>query len=463
MEGNCTISWVNSERQVVGLEGRGPEEEGQGTQEEGKAKEEGTPPRGRRARKMRQGRHDPWYDEGDQTKSSEEKGRRETVYHTARAGDVPDIRAEADARRRLERARRGGTPGHGPLVRREARTEAGDLEAGIPPGRNRRGRPRPEGQAAAQVRRVRPLRRTGQDQRKQRQQRNGNDRDEPDGLPVQEARRRREAVALRRPVPHEGGAAGAAHPLPLDLLQAHRRRGRGRPARRDAVPPEEETEGPKTAPRQDRAGPPHSRRQAGGRQQAQPVRALRDGHRRLPGGGQGRAARARRPEEQAVRHRARRARHPGRGRPGAAADGPARCARRRALRHDRQRLRVPGPGEDQGRRRMRRLLHAGLRLVGEGIRRELQPARAQVVPQGDRLREVHARRDAQAGEGRQLDPPKAARREDRVRIRHGPRQDRVGAKEETGMKVFELLPRPLGRIFRKLTHLGCNSPNTQWM
>ena len=28
------------------------------------------------------------------------------------------------------------------------------------------------------------------------------------------------------------------------------------------------------------------------------------------------------------------------------------------------------------------------------------------------------------------------------------------------MKVFELLPRPLGNIFRKLTHLTCNSP--QW-
>ena len=26
------------------------------------------------------------------------------------------------------------------------------------------------------------------------------------------------------------------------------------------------------------------------------------------------------------------------------------------------------------------------------------------------------------------------------------------------MKVFELLPRPLGEVFRKLTHLTCNSP-----
>ncbi len=26
------------------------------------------------------------------------------------------------------------------------------------------------------------------------------------------------------------------------------------------------------------------------------------------------------------------------------------------------------------------------------------------------------------------------------------------------MKVFELLPRPLGTIFRKLTHFACNSP-----
>ena len=27
------------------------------------------------------------------------------------------------------------------------------------------------------------------------------------------------------------------------------------------------------------------------------------------------------------------------------------------------------------------------------------------------------------------------------------------------MKMFELLPRPLGSIFRKLTHLTCNSRN----
>ena len=27
------------------------------------------------------------------------------------------------------------------------------------------------------------------------------------------------------------------------------------------------------------------------------------------------------------------------------------------------------------------------------------------------------------------------------------------------MKVFELLPRPLGKVFRKLTHLTCNSPS----
>ncbi len=31
-------------------------------------------------------------------------------------------------------------------------------------------------------------------------------------------------------------------------------------------------------------------------------------------------------------------------------------------------------------------------------------------------------------------------------------------KETTQMKVFEMLPRPLGPIFRKLTHFACNSP-----
>ena len=30
------------------------------------------------------------------------------------------------------------------------------------------------------------------------------------------------------------------------------------------------------------------------------------------------------------------------------------------------------------------------------------------------------------------------------------------------MKVFELLPRPLGNIFRKLTHLPCNSRQSVW-
>ena len=29
------------------------------------------------------------------------------------------------------------------------------------------------------------------------------------------------------------------------------------------------------------------------------------------------------------------------------------------------------------------------------------------------------------------------------------------------MKLFELLPRPLGKIFRKLTHFTCNSRSVQ--
>ena len=29
------------------------------------------------------------------------------------------------------------------------------------------------------------------------------------------------------------------------------------------------------------------------------------------------------------------------------------------------------------------------------------------------------------------------------------------------MRMFELLPRPLGNIFRKLTHLACNSSKRQ--
>jgi hypothetical protein len=34
-------------------------------------------------------------------------------------------------------------------------------------------------------------------------------------------------------------------------------------------------------------------------------------------------------------------------------------------------------------------------------------------------------------------------------------------KETTQMKMFELLPSPLGSIFRKLTHFTCNSPKKQ--
>ena len=30
------------------------------------------------------------------------------------------------------------------------------------------------------------------------------------------------------------------------------------------------------------------------------------------------------------------------------------------------------------------------------------------------------------------------------------------------MKLFELLPRPLGNIFRKLTHFTCNSPRQDY-
>ncbi len=104
---------------------------------------------------------------------------------------------------------------------------------------------------------------------------------------------------------------------------------------------------------------------------------------------------------------------------------------------------------------MRRLLHPRLRLMGKGLGRELQQARQEMVSQGNGLQQVHARRDAQAGTRHQLNPPQAPRRADGIRIRHRLRQD--GIKEATQMKLFELLPRPLGSIFRKLTHFTCNS------
>ena len=126
---------------------------------------------------------------------------------------------------------------------------------------------------------------------------------------------------------------------------------------------------PEAAPGEDGAGAPDARRQARRSDEPEPLRALRDGHGRVRDERAGRAARPRRQEEQAVRRRAPGARRAGGRRQGAAeADGRPQGARQDAVRHHRQRLRVPGSGEDQGRRRPRRLLHAGLRLLGEGIR-----------------------------------------------------------------------------------------------
>ena len=126
------------------MESRGKKEGRQGTEEEGKAEEEGTPPRGRRARERHQRRRDLWYDEGYQTKTSKpKKGRHEILYHTARARNVPDLRAAADAGIGLERDNQGGVQGHAPPVRREARAEVRDLEARIPARRHWGGSPGP--------------------------------------------------------------------------------------------------------------------------------------------------------------------------------------------------------------------------------------------------------------------------------------------------------------------------------
>ena len=72
----------------------------------------------------------------------------------------------------------------------------------------------------------------------------------------------------------------------------------------------------------------------------------------------------------------------------------------------------PRPRKDQGRGRLQRLLHPRLRLVGEGFRRELQPLRPQMVSEGNRLRQMHARGHAPPRARHQLDPPQASRRED---------------------------------------------------
>ena len=347
------------------MESRGEEEEGQGQEAEGEAegkRKEEPPPRGRR-------RRGPWHDGVARSKTSKPwEERRETACRTARAGDAPGVRPAPDARRGLKRPRPRRAQGHDPTVRGEARPQARDLEARVPQGRGGRRRPRPEGQEEEEVRGARPLQGAGRGQREQRQQGGEDARHEPDGPPLQAARGRGEALALRRGLPHEEGDARAGDPLPLDMVQARQRGRRRRPARRDALPPEAKAERPEAAPGEDGAGAPDARRQARRSDEPEPLRALRDGHGRVRDERAWRAAGARRPQEQAVRRRAPGARRAGRRRRGAEADDRPQGARKGAVDHDRQRLRVSGPGEDQGRRRLRRLLHAGLRLLGEGLR-----------------------------------------------------------------------------------------------
>ena len=91
-------------------------------------------------------------------------------------------------------------------------------------------------------------------------------------------------------------------------------------------------------------------------------------------------------------------------------------------------MRVPRSGQDQGRGRLQRLLHEGLRLMGERVGRELQPVRPQVVSEGNGLRQVHPRRNAQARKSHQLHSPQNVQRPRRVRVRH--RMRGVGLTEE---------------------------------
>lgn len=99
------------------------------------------------------------------------------------------------------------------------------------------------------------------------------------------------------------------------------------------------------------------------------------------------------------------------------------------------------PQEDKGRRRVQRLLHARLRLLGKGVRRELQPLRPQVVPEGNRLRQVPASGHAQARARHQLNPPQAPRRACGLPIRHRLRQG--GIKETTKLECSNCCRGPL--------------------
>ena len=91
--------------------------------------------------------------------------------------------------------------------------------------------------------------------------------------------------------------------------------------------------------------------------------------------------------------------------------------------------------------RVRRLLRARLRLLREGIRRERQPPRPQVVSEGDGLLPRHPRGRPEARGGDQRHTPPLPRRQDRGAVRRGGTRPRsLEARKE--YKDENVQPRP---------------------
>ena len=210
------------------------------------------------------------------------------------------------------------------------------------------------------------------------------------GHPLQACGAEAQALAVRREDHDQGGHAGQGRAVPEDVLQPHRGGRHGSLQGPDAVPPRTTAEGaPASARGEDGAGQKAARGQAEGGLGGEGARALGDGHgdiwarvaRRAPGDA--------RPLLEALCHRAPEPHQPGRCRQGHKKDEGAQGSAGHKERDDGQRMRVPRPEEARPRVQGRDLLHEGLRLLRERRHRELQQAREEMVPEGNRLQPAH--------------------------------------------------------------------------
>jgi len=309
------------------------------------------------------------------------------VYHKARGGAAPDGPPARNPRDRLEPVREPVRPDIAAPLRESPRHPVRDMAARV---QARGGLAHRQAGEPLDIPRVRRGQGKGLHKRGQGQHGRPDEAHGGHGHPLQARGAGPQAVPVRREGHDQGGHAGQGRAMPEDLLQPHRGGRHGRVPRADAVPSRTaaETAGAR-ARGEDGAGQEAAQGQAEGGGGGEGARALGDGHGRLGERGGRRAPRHARPVLQAMRHRARQAHQPGRGRQGHREDEGAQGPARRQERDDGQRLRVPEPEAARPRVQGRDLLHEGLRLLRERRRRELQPPRQEVVPEGDRLQPAH--------------------------------------------------------------------------